>query len=161
MKLKLKLKSRPSLLRLEDLVKQRCLLVFAVETEDVLQAWALPIENNIGVGGFDLALAANPLTYVPLVVSFPPLRLVLSWSTFTPRMETFGSKVKNLSSLNSIFLKKKLKLLQLLCFSASLLLDFPNFAASLLLCFSASKIQKKIKHAHFTCIYSRSIIRGG
>ena len=37
-------------------------MVFAVETEDVLQAWALPIENNIGVGGFDLALAANPLT---------------------------------------------------------------------------------------------------
>lgn len=28
----------------------------------MLQAWALPIENNIGVGGFDLALAANPLT---------------------------------------------------------------------------------------------------
>ena len=37
-------------------------MVFAVETEDVLQAWALPIENSIGVGGFDLALAANPLT---------------------------------------------------------------------------------------------------
>ena len=37
-------------------------MVFAVETEDVLQAWALPIENNIGVGGFDLAPAANPLT---------------------------------------------------------------------------------------------------
>ena len=28
----------------------------------MLQAWALPIENSIGVGGFDLALAANPLT---------------------------------------------------------------------------------------------------
>ena len=28
----------------------------------MLQAWALPIENNIGVGGFDLAPAANPLT---------------------------------------------------------------------------------------------------
>ena len=28
----------------------------------MLQAWALPIENNIGVGGIDLALAANPLT---------------------------------------------------------------------------------------------------
>ena len=37
-------------------------MVFAVETEDVLQAWALPIENNIGVGVFDLAPAANPLT---------------------------------------------------------------------------------------------------
>ncbi len=37
-------------------------MVFAIETEDVLQAWALPIENSIGVGGFDLALAANPLT---------------------------------------------------------------------------------------------------
>ena len=36
--------------------------MFAVETEDVLQAWALPIENIIGVGGFVLALAANPLT---------------------------------------------------------------------------------------------------
>ena len=29
-----------------------------------------------------------------------------------------------------------------LCFSASLLLDFPNFSASLLLWFSASKIKK-------------------
>ena len=28
----------------------------------MLQALALPIENNIGVGGFDLAPAANPLT---------------------------------------------------------------------------------------------------
>ena len=28
----------------------------------MLQAWALPIENSIGVGGFDFALAANPLT---------------------------------------------------------------------------------------------------
>ena len=36
--------------------------MFAFETEDVLQAWALPIENIIGVGGFVLALAANPLT---------------------------------------------------------------------------------------------------
>ena len=36
--------------------------MFAVETEDVLQAWALPMENIIGVGGFVLALAANPLT---------------------------------------------------------------------------------------------------
>ena len=36
--------------------------MLAFETEDVLQAWALPIENNIGVGGFDLAPAANPLT---------------------------------------------------------------------------------------------------
>ena len=36
--------------------------MFAVETEDVLQAWALPIENIIGVGGFVLALATNPLT---------------------------------------------------------------------------------------------------
>ena len=36
--------------------------MFAVETEDVLQAWALPIENIIGVGGFVLALTANPLT---------------------------------------------------------------------------------------------------
>ena len=35
--------------------------MFAVETENVLQAWALPIENIIGVGGFDLALTANPL----------------------------------------------------------------------------------------------------
>ena len=36
--------------------------MLAFETEDVLQAWALPMENIIGVGGFDLALAANPLT---------------------------------------------------------------------------------------------------
>ena len=36
--------------------------MFAVETEDVLQAWALPIENIIGVDGFVLALTANPLT---------------------------------------------------------------------------------------------------
>ena len=36
--------------------------MFAVETEDVLQAWAPPIENIIGVGGFVLALTANPLT---------------------------------------------------------------------------------------------------
>ena len=36
--------------------------MFAFETEDVLQAWALPIENIIGVGGFVLALATNPLT---------------------------------------------------------------------------------------------------
>ena len=34
----------------------------AFETEDVLQAWALPIENISGVGGFVLALTANPLT---------------------------------------------------------------------------------------------------
>ena len=35
-------------------------MVFAVETENVLQAWALPIENNIGVGGgFDLAPGAT------------------------------------------------------------------------------------------------------
>ena len=36
--------------------------MFAFETEDVLPAWALPIENIIGVGGFVLALTANPLT---------------------------------------------------------------------------------------------------
>ena len=36
--------------------------MFAFETEDVLQAWALTIENIIGVGGFVLALTANPLT---------------------------------------------------------------------------------------------------
>ena len=36
--------------------------MLAFETEDVLQAWALPMENIIGVGGFVLALAANPLT---------------------------------------------------------------------------------------------------
>ena len=36
--------------------------MFAFEIEDVLQAWALPIENIIGVGGFVLALTANPLT---------------------------------------------------------------------------------------------------
>ena len=28
----------------------------------MLQAWALPMENIIGVGGFDLALATNQLT---------------------------------------------------------------------------------------------------
>ena len=38
-------------------------------------------------------------------------------------------------------------------FSASLLLDFPKFSASLLLCFSTPKIKKKLKHAHFSCIY--------
>ena len=37
--------------------------MLAFETEDVLQAWALPMENIIGVGGFVLALAANPLTF--------------------------------------------------------------------------------------------------
>ena len=36
--------------------------MLAFETEDVLQAWALPMENIIGVGGFVLALAASPLT---------------------------------------------------------------------------------------------------
>ena len=36
--------------------------MLAFETEDALQAWALPMENIIGVGGFVLALAANPLT---------------------------------------------------------------------------------------------------
>ena len=36
--------------------------MLAFETEDVLQAWALPMENIIGVGGFVLALAADPLT---------------------------------------------------------------------------------------------------
>ena len=36
--------------------------MLAFETEDVLQAWALPMENIIGVGGFVSALAANPLT---------------------------------------------------------------------------------------------------
>ena len=36
--------------------------MFAFEIEDVLQAWALPIENIIGVGGFVLALTANLLT---------------------------------------------------------------------------------------------------
>ena len=36
--------------------------MLAFETEDVLQAWALPMENIIGVGGFVLALAAKPLT---------------------------------------------------------------------------------------------------
>ena len=36
--------------------------MLAFETEDVLQAWALPMENIIGGGGFDLALATNPLT---------------------------------------------------------------------------------------------------
>ena len=36
--------------------------MLAFETEDVLQAWALPMENIIGVGGFDLALATNQLT---------------------------------------------------------------------------------------------------
>jgi hypothetical protein len=35
-----------------------------------------------------------------------PLVTTLIWSTFTPRMETFGSKVEKLSSL--IFLKKML-----------------------------------------------------
>ena len=38
--------------------------MLAFETEDVLQAWALPMENIIGVGGFVLALATNPLTSV-------------------------------------------------------------------------------------------------
>ena len=36
--------------------------MLAFETEDVLQAWALPMENIIGEGGFVLALAADPLT---------------------------------------------------------------------------------------------------
>ena len=36
--------------------------MLAFETEDVLQAWALPMENIIGVGGFVLALAVSPLT---------------------------------------------------------------------------------------------------
>ena len=36
--------------------------MFAFETEDVLKAWALPIEHIIGVGAFVLALIADPLT---------------------------------------------------------------------------------------------------
>ena len=36
--------------------------MLALETESVLQAWALPIENISGVDGFVLALAADPLT---------------------------------------------------------------------------------------------------
>ena len=36
--------------------------MLALETESVLQAWALPIENISGIGGFVLALVANPLT---------------------------------------------------------------------------------------------------
>ena len=36
--------------------------MFAFETEDVLQAWALPIEHILGVGAFVLALTADPLT---------------------------------------------------------------------------------------------------
>jgi len=35
--------------------------VLAFETEDVLQAWALPMENIIGVGGFVLALATDQI----------------------------------------------------------------------------------------------------
>ena len=35
--------------------------MLALETESVLQAWALPIENISGVGGFVLALAATDL----------------------------------------------------------------------------------------------------
>ena len=36
--------------------------MLAFETEDVLQAWAVPMENIIGGGGFVLALATDSLT---------------------------------------------------------------------------------------------------
>ena len=69
--------------------------MLAFETEDVLQAWALPMENIIGVGGFVLALATVPLTsglgreglLECRTSSVPPERLRLSLTEATSEIE--------------------------------------------------------------------------